>query len=555
MFVRLKRSVRGGHAYKYLQIVRSYRDNGHVRQQVLATLGRRDVLTVSGQLDALLKSLGRFSTHLRVVDAVRSGGLQARSAKSWDPALVFGRLWERQGLPAELHRLSEGRRFQFDVERVIFAMALQRLCCPGSDLQGSGWVRTVEAPGFRTIELQHFYRMCGFLFDVRQDLEQRLFFRDRDLFSMQLDLVFIDTTSLYVYRDTESLWRTWGYSRDRRGDLPQFVLCVAVDRHGWPVAWEVFPGNTADKPALRRLVEILRQRFKVRSIIIVADRGMIAKDTIELLTQHPKAPFDYILGCRMRRQREVSEEVLARAGRYETVADNLEVKEVRVGRRRYVVCRNPEEAKKDAAARDAILAKLQTTLERNGPKAIIGNRGFARFVKVQKGSVAIDDEAVRRDARLDGKFVLTTNTDLPAGEVALTYKSLWRVERTFREEKSTLEVRPIFHHRDDTSIGHIVGSFLALRLEVDLQRRLDEAKVEVSWPDLMRDLSQVQAVTVDLDGQRYRLRTDMVGVAHHAFAAAGVRAPSLVTLLGPSPPDTVTDQAVVPNSQAMPVTC
>jgi len=226
-----------------------------------------------------------------------------------------------------------------------------------------------------------------------------------------------------------------------------------------------------------------------------------------------------------------------------------------VGRRRYVVCRNPEEAKKDAATRDALLAKLQSTLERNGPKAIIGNRGFARFVKVQKGSVAIDTEAVRRDARLDGKFVLTTNTDLPAGEVALTYKSLWRVERTFREEKSTLEVRPIFHHRDDTSIGHIVASFLALRLEVELQRRLDEARVEVSWPDLMRDLSQVQAVIVDLDGQRYRLRTDMVGVAHHAFAAAGVRAPSPVTPLGPSPPDTVTDEVVVPNSETMPVSC
>jgi hypothetical protein len=553
MFVRLKRSVRDGHAYEYLQIVRSYRDAGHVRQQVLATLGRRDVLTASGQLDELLKSLGRFSINLRVVEAVRSSGLQARSAKSWGPTLVFGRLWERQGLPDELHRLSEDRRFRFDVERVTFVMALQRLCCPGSDLQGSGWVKTVEASGFETIELQHFYRTCGFLFDVRQNLERRLFFRDRDLFSMQLDLVFVDTTSLYVYRDTETPWRKWGYSRDRRGDLPQFVLCVAVDRHGWPVAWEVFPGNTADKPALRRIVEVLRQRFKVRSVIIVADRGMIAKDTIALLTRHRRAPFDYILGCRMRRQREVSEEVLARAGRYETVADNLEVKEVCVGRRRYVVCRNPEEVKKDAAARDAILAKLQTTLERNGPKAIIGNRGYARFVKVQKGSVSIDAEAVGRDIRLDGKFVLATNTDLPAGEVALTYKSLWRVERTFREEKSTLEVRPIFHHRDDTSIGHIVASFLALRLEVDLQQRLDAAKVEVSWPDLMRDLAQVQAVIVDLDGQRYRLRTDMVGVAHHAFAAAGVRAPSPVTLLGPSPPEKAVPEPVVPNSRTMPV--
>jgi hypothetical protein len=543
MFIRLKRSAREGRAYEYLQVVRAYRQQGRVRQQVIATLGRRDVLVASGELDGLLRSLARFSEKLRVVEAVRSQGLQARTARTWGPALVFGRLWERQGIGEELGELAEPRRFRFDVERVGFAMALQRLCEPGSDLQGSGWVKRVEAEGLEKLELQHFYRTCGFLWDVRQELERRLYFRDRDLFSMQLDLVFIDTTSLYVYRDTETAWRKWGYSRDRRADLPQFVLCVAVDRRGWPVAWEIFPGNTADQEALRRIVGVLRRRFHVASVIVVADRGMISADTITLLTQHPQAPFDYILGCRMRRQREVGEQVLARAGCYETVADNLDVKEVRVSGRRYVVCRNPEEARKDAAARLAILAKLQDRLERQGPKAIIGNRGFARFVKVSKGSVTIDADAVRRDARLDGKFVLTTNTDLPAGEIALTYKSLWRVERIFREEKSTLEVRPIFHHRDDTSIGHIVASFLALRLEVDLQHRLGDAGVETSWPDLMRDLGQVQAVTVDLDGQRYRLRTDLVGVAHHAFSAAGVRVPSPVTCLGPSPPGEESGQA------------
>jgi len=545
MFIRLKRSAREGRTYEYLQVVRSYRAEGRVRQQVIATLGRRDVLVASGELDGLLLSLARFSEKLRVVEAVRSQGLQARTARGWGPALVFGRLWERQGIGEELRQLAEPRRFRFDVERAGFAMALQRLCEPGSDLQGSSWVKTVEAEGLEKLELQHFYRTCGFLCDVRQELERGLYFRDRDLFSMQLDLVFIDTTSLYVYRDTETVWRKWGYSRDRRGDLPQFVLCVAVDRRGWPVAWEIFPGNTADTEALRRIVAVLRQRFHVTSVIVVADRGMISADTITLLTQHPTAPFDYILGCRMRRQREVGEQVLARAGRYETIADNLDVKEVRVSGRRYVVCRNPEEARKDAAARETILAKLQDTLDRQGPKAIIGNRGFARFVKVSKGAVAIDADAVRRDARLDGKFVLTTNTDLPTGEIALTYKSLWRVERIFREEKSTLEVRPIFHHRDDTSIGHIVASFLALRLEVDLQHRLDEAAVEVSWPDLMRDLGQVQAVTVDLDGQRYRLRTDLVGVAHQAFSAAGVRVPSPVTRLGPSPPGEEPDRAAM----------
>jgi len=120
-------------------------------------------------------------------------------------------------------------------------MALQRLCAPGSDLAGSEWVKTVAAPGFEGLALQHFYRTAGFLAGVRADLESRLFHRDLNLFNQTLDVVFIDTTSLYVYRDTETEWRKRGYSRDHRPDLPQWVLCVAVNAQGWPIAWEIFP--------------------------------------------------------------------------------------------------------------------------------------------------------------------------------------------------------------------------------------------------------------------------------------------------------------------------
>ena len=203
--------------------------------------------------------------------------------------------------------------------------------------------------------------------------------------------------------------------------------------------------------------------------------------------------------------------------------------------RRYVVCRNPAEAQADAEAREAILEKLEGALDRS-PKSVVGNKGLARFLRVDKSAVTIDREAVARDARLDGKFVLRTSTDFETEEVARAYKSLWRVERAFRETKSTLDVRPVFDHRDDTTIGHIVGCFLALRLEVDLQRRLDERQVETSWPDLMRDLCELKAVDVTLDGARYCLRTDPVGATSSAFAAAGVRFPSVLTHRGQAPP-------------------
>jgi Transposase DDE domain len=544
MFVRIKQIVQDGRTYEYLQIVRSVRDGDRVRQERVASLGRRDVLVATGKLDALLQALVRFSTRLKVIEAAKNDRFVARSARSWGPALVFGRLWERQGLPEVLGRLAEGRKFEFDPERVAFALALQRLVAPGSDLQGAAWAQTVEAPRFEELALHHFYRTLPWLAASRQELEQALFFRDRDLFSAELDLVFVDTTSVYLYRDGESDLARHGYSRDRRPDLPQIVLCVAVDGQGWPVAWDVLPGNTADSEALIATIARFRERFRIRRTVVVADRGMIGRTTLASLRDHATAPFDYILGCPLRRERAVAKEVLARPGRYQRVADNLEVKEVRLNDRRYVVCRNPIEAKHDAADREALLAKLRRTLEHDGPKAVVGNRGYARYLKIAKGAVALDEAAIAREARLDGKFVLTTSTDLPAAEIATAYKSLWRVERAFRSLKSTLDVRPVFHQRDDSIIGHITGCFLALRLEVDLQRRLDAKELAAPWPDLMRDLACVQSVILDLDGTRYRLRTDCVGHAAKAFQAAAVAVPAAVTPLGPAP-DTDTPQAEV----------
>ena len=319
----------------------------------------------------------------------------------------------------------------------------------------------------------------------------------------------------------------------QNGQRYEYLQIVRSERDGAPVR--------------QQLVASLGRRDL---LVATSKLDQLLQATLSELQDHPSAPFDYILGCPLRRERAVADQVLARPGRYQPVADNLEVKEVRLGARRYVVCRNPIEARQDAADRDALLAKLRQTLEHDGPKAVGGNRGFARFLTIAKGSVRLNEVAIEREARLDGKFVLTTSTELPAAEVALAYKSLWRVERAFRELKSTLDVRPVFHQRDDSVIGHIVGCFLALRLEVDLQRRLDAKGLTAPWPDLMRDLTRLQAVIVDLDGTRYRLCTDCRGYAAKAFQAAGVAVPTEVTPLGPVP-----DQATpaAPAADPLPV--
>ena len=469
---------------------------------MIGNLGRVDELLAGNGLDGLIRSMVKFSHRLRVIEAGEDAGVD-----SW------------------------GRRFQFDLERVSFALSLQRLCDPGSDLQGSEWVKKVECLGFAGIELHHMYRTVGWLSENRHDLERELFFQDRDLFNRELDLVFLDTTSTYIYREEETEYARRGYSRDRRSDLPQFVLCVAVDRAGWPISWEVMPGNTADAKAFEKTIAKFRERFKIGRVSIVADRGMISKGAIKLLTEDENSPYDYILGCRLRKDKEVGDNVLSRGGRYHEVSDNLKVKEVMVEGRRYIVCKNDEEAARDAAARESIVARLLEKLEAGQHKSLVGNLGYRRFLKGEKGAWRIDHEAVKRDSRFDGVFVLRTNMELSAAEIATTYKGLWRVERTFREQKSTLEVRPIYHHQDETRIGHIVASFLALRLEVDLQRRMEEKGIDAPWPNLMRDLKEVKAIHIELDGIPYMVRTDLEGYAHDAFLAAGVRVPPRVTQL------------------------
>lgn len=245
-------------------------------------------------------------------------------------------------------------------------------------------------------------------------------------------------------------------------------LAASNSGQGGPVSWEVFPGNTADPVAFEAMITKLRARFKIGHVVAVADRGMMGKKSLELLTEG-KTPYDYILGCRMKKQKEIGTDVLGRAGRYEDAAPNLKVKEVQIEGRRYVICLNEGKKRKDEAARLAILDALREKLT-GGAKNLIGKKGYARYLRVAKDAVQIDEDKVLLESRFDGKYVLRTNTDLPAAEVAKTYKSLWRVERAFRETKSTIEVRPVFHHRDDTTIGHIVAGFLALRLEADLQR-------------------------------------------------------------------------------------
>ena len=552
MFVRKKRIRSGDKTYEYLQIVENERIDGKVKQRVVGTLGRSDLLAGTGKLDNLATSLGRYCDEVVVVNAFREGSIKAEWSKSWGPVLVFRRLWERLRIPQLIEECLKGRRIEFDVDAAAFALALQRLVDPGSDLSGSNWVKTAMYQPFEGVELQHFYRALDVLWEHRETLEKGIFDARRAGGEAQVDLVFFDTTTLYFEGEGPASLARRGHSKGHRPQDTQVVVCVVMGQDGYPLTCEVWPGNTADVTSVQKVISMLKRRFEVRRTVLVCDRGMVSAKNLRRIRA---AGMHYIIGVRMRQVSEVRREVLSRAGRCRTVQDNLRVKEVLVGKKRYIVCHNPDQAERDRKSREAVLKRLEETLAKGQTKSLVGNKAYRSYLSVNKEAVSIDASKIKEEARYDGKFVIRTSTDFTADEVATTYKSLWEVEAINRTFKDVLETRPMFHTKPDRVRGHVFGSFLSLLLATTLrkavQARLDkEAGEFICWHQMMQDLAAVHAVKLHLDGRTFLLRTELRGLAHRAFQAAGVRPPPLVQAWAEGRDTSGADPVMVKSSRA-----
>lgn len=298
----------------------------------------------------------------------------------------------------------------------------------------------------------------------------------------------------------------------------------------------MWPGNTTDVKSLIPVIERMRAKFRVREVCVVADRGFVSEATIRAM-EAMEPPVHYVIGVRMRRSKEVGEVVLRDRSPWQEVTPErirskdpapLKVKDLEVEGRRYVVCLNEEEKRKDAHDRAVILESLQKALQ-GGDKSLVGNKGFRRFLQTQgRGHFAIDEKQVREDAKYDGLFVLRTDTDHDAETVAQVYKSLWMVEDTFRTAKSILDTRPIYHKCDETIRGHVFCSFLALCLKRELELRLEAKGLEAEWAEIIRGLDNLQRVELLLQGSRFLLRGQITGDALQALRAAEVAVPPVL---------------------------
>ncbi len=528
MFLReTRRTNRDGSVVRYLQLAHNARnpDTGSPTATVIHNFGRAESVDRAA-LKRLVASISRFLDPADVVAAAAGADVEVLDSRRLGGTWTLDRLWQRLGIGAALRTAAAGRRLDADaVERVVFALVAQRALEPGSKLACCRWVaERVAIDGLAALGEDQAYRAMDFLLDALGEIASEIFASVAHLLNLDLDIVFVDTSSTYweidgadqladlaegmseddVSRPVESGTRTWGNSKDHRPDLPQVIIAMAVTRDGIPVRCWTFPGNTGDQPIIRRIKDDLGA-WNLRRLVWVADRGFASATNRAYLT---RGGGHYIHAEKLRHTNHEAADALARPGRYKRVAGNLRVKEVSVGgdgvrAQRFVVCHNPETAQRDAAVRARLVEHLSELI--NGSDtwsvrrrdefvgSLKGKPGLRRYLRRTRGGLLrIDQAAAQREKHLDGKWLLrTSDQTLTPDDLAAAYKQLLAVEAGWRDMKSSLRLRPVFHHREDRIRAHIQLCWLALLLI-----RVIENGTGDTWRNTHHELDRLHLVTL-----------------------------------------------------------
>lgn len=514
-----QRKNRDGSIVRYYQLAHNERhpQSGQVSARVLYNFGRADELDLE-QLRRLCHSIARVcGASLQSAGPVEPGsghsdagmdlpeGMEILRTVELGPLWVIEKLWERLGLRSTLEKAAKDKGASVPYERAVLAMVANRLSDPSSKLGTSErWLPKVYLPSGWDLELDHFYEAMDLLLEHIAEVEEMVFFRTANLFNLDVDLVFYDTTSAQMCvdledseGDEEQYLRRWGRDKDGGASI-QVVVALAVTREGLPVRSWVFPGNTTDSTTIARIRSDLRD-WKLSRCLFLGDAGMNSEENRAELA---RACGRYVLAVRADTS-EVREEVLTRRGRYQKLSENLLAKEIIVGdgerRRRYVLCYNPREAERRKMRREAAVSALVALLQKHRSKDVkakwtVPLRASTRtgpYLSVSSsGELYVDAAKVKAAEKLDGKWVLLTNDDtLSVEEIATTYRALGTIERCFRSLKSAqIELRPMFHRLSHRIEAHVKLCVLALLIE-----RIAERQCGRSWMRLLASLRQLQA--------------------------------------------------------------
>ena len=420
--------------------------------------------------------------------------------------LVVEALWERLKIGPTLRKVMEQSGGSPLHERALLAMVANRLCEPDSKLGvWDRWLQKVHMPSCSTLKLYQMYEAMDLLHWNVDEVENAVFFHIANLFNLVVDVIFYDTTTASFSideadQDTETGagFRKYGHSKDGTWS-PQIVVALAVTREGLPVRSWVFPGNTSDVDTVKKVREDLRG-WKLGRALFVADSGMNSSTNRDELA---RACGKYLLATRMASVSEIKEEVLAKPGRFRTVTENLQAKEVVVGdgelRRRYILCHNPREAERERKHREQVVKELEAELKDHPDhKAtarwaidLLASGRYKRYLTVDKqGRIRLNREAIQQTSRYDGKWVLQTNDDtITVEDAAAGYKGLLVIERAFRTLKNTrIKMEPMYHWLPKRIEAHVKLCVFSLLIE-----RVAELQCKQPWPQIRRTLSTLQA--------------------------------------------------------------
>ncbi len=525
-----QRRNRDGSVVRYVQLAHNRRVAGVTQAQVLLNLGREDQLDRDG-LRRLTASVNRYlgepDAGLAPADATQlvGEGLTVTGSRPAGTVHLLDGLWRALGVDAALRKVLGPRRFTTDVERVLFALVANRAVDPMSKLSAAEWASNdVAIDGLEAMDEDQAYRAMDLLVeaDAQAEVQEAVFFAVAGLLDLEVDLLFFDTTSTYFERDTEEAgddaFRLYGHSKDHRPDLPQIVIGLAVTKEGIPVRVWCWPGSTSDQAILPQVKDDIRG-WRLGRVITVVDRGFSSADNLACLR---RGGGHFIAGMRMRDGNPLVEQVLSRQGRYQQVKDNLRVKEVSIESAgvRYIICHNPEQAERDRTAREDAVARLETELARirqarerdrankktsthtkrkaetahtRAECALRDHPSLGRWLRQQaSGRLAIDRAKVKAEERLDGKYLIaTSDPPISAEDAALGYKNLLEAERGFRDLKSSLLLRPVFHRLEHRIRAHVLLCWLALLLT-----RVAERRTGMTWRRIAIELGRIHAITL-----------------------------------------------------------
>jgi transposase len=512
-----------GTVRKYLCIVKSVREGARVRQKHIATLGRIDDLRDREEVEKLAKKLLGFLGKMFPENGVKVENVEW--SKKYGLSFIGEAIWNMLGIGDILSKHINGRP---KIIEAIKAMVLRCLEGGGSDLSTHRWIGGVYNERWEQLGLnyQDFYRGVDELAEHKESIEKELHENIRDLFGVKVDLVMFDTTSISYFGDGEGggeEFITFGYNRDGIKGVKQVVLGVIMDRSGIPIGHEVWRGNMADCKAMEDILWKVKRRFNLGRIIWVCDRGMINGNVLRSLEE---SGYEYIAGVKMRKLSEDLKVQLLNLSGFEVVNSRLQVKEKWIGDTRYIVCYNPVQAEEDRIKREAFKKHLERNVKERSLKDWIIKNGYKSYVMIEGGQMVINYGKLYRESVFDGKWVLVTNTELPAREVGLYYKGLHKIEDGFRVLKSQIEIGPLYHWKERRIRGHIMGCFLAFVIRSVIEKKLAQNGTVLSWNRILESLNKICAVKLVYGDKKVSiLRTNLDETAHKIFHALGIKIP------------------------------